>query len=69
MSSKILDGFCLAQKKDKPNDKYSVPDIPRGYRPKAAITGASQLPKMYGKLDKTLRALIIGESIQGKSHS
>ena len=66
-SSKILDGFCLAQKKDKSYPKYTVPSIPQGYRPKAAVTGVSQLPKLYGKLDKTLRGLIIGEAMQGNS--
>ena len=64
-SSAVLEGFCLAKKKDKPTEKYTVPELPRGYRPKAAITGVSELPKLYGKLDKTLRGLLIGESVKG----
>ena len=66
-SSKVLDGFCLALKTDKPNERYKIPDIPSGYKPQAAVTGVSQLPKLYGKLDKTLRGLIIGEAVQGRS--
>jgi len=64
-SATVLDGFCLAVKKDKTFEQYSVPQPPRAYRPKAAVTGASDLPKIYGKMDRALRALIIGESVKG----
>ncbi|XP_067933246.1 G patch domain-containing protein 1-like [Watersipora subatra] len=64
-SARILEGFCLAQKNDGAKESYTVPELPRGYRPCAAVTGVSQLPKLYGKLDKTLRGLIIGEAGQG----
>ena len=60
-STPALQGFCLAQKKDKSTAKYKVPEVPRGYRPKAAIAKASSLPKIYGKLDNTVRGLLLGE--------
>lgn len=66
-SGATLEGFCIAKKQDKPCEKYTLPELPRGYRPKAAITGVSELPKLYGKLDKTLRGLLIGETAKGKS--
>lgn len=66
-STPILAGFCLAQKKDTPAAKYKVPEVPRGYRPKASIAQASSLPKIYGKLDKTVRGLLLGETQRGSS--
>ena len=64
-SSRLLDGFCLAQKKDKMAEKYRAPALPKAYRPKCPIVAPSELPKLSGKLDRSVRALIIGESLPG----
>lgn len=55
----------MALKTDQLSDKYSIPELPRGYKPKSAIAGVSTLPKLYGRMDKTLRGLIIGGAGKG----